>query len=660
MATNTSLNISHPQIPIFKGDSYEFWSIKMTMLFKSQELWEYVETGYEENGENEAHNKEHRKKDAKALFFIQQAVDDSIFPRIAAATRANQAWATLKTEFQGSSKVITVKLQSLRRDFETSFMKHNESVQDFLARVSSVVGQMKAYGEKISDDIVVAKVLRSLPSKFDHVVAAIEESKDLSTFSFDELMGSLQAHEARINRSNMHGEERAFQTRGESESSNQHVRGRGRGSYRGRGRGRNTTIKCLICNKPGHSNNYCWYKPEEGVNYAEQEEDNFLFMAIATMKEEKNEIWYLDSGCSNHMTGDRSKFKDLNESIKSQVRLGDNKQLQIEGKGITEVLTGNQKRCIKDVHLLILAHNSIECRLELVRRTKHHPYSQVENEDEESILEQEMSKEDVTEMPNYVHSPHISTPNTSIEGEDTIAPLALFAGDPVTVEEAMEIEEWRLAMKEELSSIEKNQTWELTDLPEAFLNGDLKEEVYVTQPPGFESKTKMGKLQYFLGLEVIRGQEGIIISQRKYVDDTLKKFNMQGCKTVATPMNISEKLMTEDDTELTDAKVYRSLVGRLLYVTHSRPDVAYSVGVLSRFMHRPTMHHFGAARRVLRSKKQATVALSSTEAEYVAACASACQAVWLRGILSDLGQQQSRATSIKCDNQSAVFKSTSE
>ena len=249
-------------------------------------------------------------------------------------------------------------MQSLRRDFETSFMKHNESVQDFLARVSSVVGQMKAYGDKISDEIVVAKVLRSLPSKFDHVVAAIEESKDLSTFSFDELMGSLQAHEARINRSNMNNEERAFQTRGESESSNQHVRGRGRGSYRGRGRGRNTTLKCSHCNKPGHSDNYCWYKPEDSVNYAEQEEDNFLFMAIATTKEEKNEIWYLDSGCSNHMTGDHSKFKDLDESIKSQVRLGDNKQLQIEGKGIAEVSTGNQKRCIRDVQFApSSAHN---------------------------------------------------------------------------------------------------------------------------------------------------------------------------------------------------------------------------------------------------------------------------------------------------------------
>nr|GFB32220.1 retrovirus-related Pol polyprotein from transposon TNT 1-94 [Tanacetum cinerariifolium] len=80
-------------------------------------------------------------------------------------------------------------------------------------------------------------------------------------------------------------------------------------------------------------------------------------MAIATTKEEKNEIWYLDSGCSNHMTGDRSKFKDLDESIKSHVRLGDNQQLQIKGKCITEVSTGNQKRCIRVHFAPSLAHN---------------------------------------------------------------------------------------------------------------------------------------------------------------------------------------------------------------------------------------------------------------------------------------------------------------
>ncbi|XP_071688831.1 uncharacterized protein [Rutidosis leptorrhynchoides] len=227
MATNTtSLNVSQPPIPIFKGDSYKFWSTEMKTLFKSLDLWDLVENGYVETSDDGEKSKENQKRDAKSLFIIQQAAEESIFSRIAAATTSNEAWTILQTEFKGSSKVITVKLQSLRRDFETSYMKHGETVQGYLARISSVVSQMKSYGDKITDEIVVAKVLRSLEPKFDHVVAAIEESKDLSKFSFDELMGSLQSHEVRINRSTVREEEKAFQIKGEPEPS--YLRSRGR------------------------------------------------------------------------------------------------------------------------------------------------------------------------------------------------------------------------------------------------------------------------------------------------------------------------------------------------------------------------------------------------------------------------------------------------
>lgn len=223
----------------------------MKTLFKSQDLWELVEKGIAEGIEDEAKQKENQKRDSKALFVIQQAVDESIFSRIAASTTAQQAWSILKTEFQGSSKVIIVKLQSLRREFETCNMKGNESVQEYLARISAIVSQMRSYGEKITDETVVAKALRSLSPKFDHVVAAIEESKDLSVFSFDELMGSLQAHEVRINRSSRQEEQTAFQVKSKGEFSNS--RGRGRGSFRGRGRGRSTPLQCSHCNKRGHT-----------------------------------------------------------------------------------------------------------------------------------------------------------------------------------------------------------------------------------------------------------------------------------------------------------------------------------------------------------------------------------------------------------------------
>ncbi|GKE88173.1 hypothetical protein Tco_1565648 [Tanacetum coccineum] len=78
MATSAgNINVSQPQIPIFKGDSYEFWSIKMKTLFRSQDLWDHIENNVESS--NEAQTKEYEKKDAKALVFIQQAVDESIF-----------------------------------------------------------------------------------------------------------------------------------------------------------------------------------------------------------------------------------------------------------------------------------------------------------------------------------------------------------------------------------------------------------------------------------------------------------------------------------------------------------------------------------------------------------------------------------------------------
>ncbi|GKC45934.1 retrovirus-related pol polyprotein from transposon TNT 1-94 [Tanacetum coccineum] len=284
-------------------------------------------------------------------FATNSYLDESIFPRIVVATSSKQAWLILKTEFQGSSKVITVKLQSHRRDFETSVMKNNESVQDYLARVSAIVSQMRSYGEKIADEVIVAKVLRSLTPKFNHVVAAIEESKDLSKFSFDELMGSLQALEARITRSVVFEEEKAFQTKGESQFTSQRARGRGRGGFRGRGPSRNSSRYCSICQKPRHTADFCLSKTGKAKFVEDTDEQvDYLFMAKGEMGEVTKEAWYIESGCSHHMTGDKTKFKELDETVKSIVCLGDDKQLKIEGRGTVSVTPGKQAKHIKDVH----------------------------------------------------------------------------------------------------------------------------------------------------------------------------------------------------------------------------------------------------------------------------------------------------------------------
>lgn len=202
----------------------------------------------------------------------------------------------------------------------------------------------------------------------------------------------------------------------------------------------------------------------------------------------------------------------------------------------------------------------------------------------------------------------------------------------------------------------------------------------------------------------------ILMSQEKYARDLLIRFGMSGCNTEDTPMNSNERLQLDDNADKADAEMYRRLVGSLIYLTHTRPDIAYSVSLVSRYMQNPSKNHFGAAKRVLRyvagtlkfglwfkranegqgvilsgfsdsdwagcmddrkstsasiftigsaaitwsTKKQQTVALSSTEAEYIASTAATCQAIWLRRILKDLMLSQEEATTIYCDNRSTI------
>ncbi|GJS44428.1 putative gag-pol polyprotein, identical [Tanacetum coccineum] len=161
-------------------------------------------------------------------------------------------------------------------------MKTSESAQDYLLRVSTLVNKMKFYGDQINEEAVVSKVSRSLGSKFNHVVAAIEEAHDLSSYSFDELMSSLLAHKDRLNSAQEQTKEKVFKVKGDSSSKgiveSSDFRGNNRGGYRGRGHGRGrgggrsefderqnrNPNQWRNCNKYGHKYVDCWSKPKSG------------------------------------------------------------------------------------------------------------------------------------------------------------------------------------------------------------------------------------------------------------------------------------------------------------------------------------------------------------------------------------------------------------
>ncbi|XP_057249968.1 uncharacterized mitochondrial protein AtMg00810-like [Beta vulgaris subsp. vulgaris] len=115
--------------------------------------------------------------------------------------------------------------------------------------------------------------------------------------------------------------------------------------------------------------------------------------------------------------------------------------------------------------------------------------------------------------------------------------------------------------------------------------------------------TDLGAMKYFLGMQVKQSPGRIFLSQEKYADDLLKKFNMSECKPLATPMALNERLSKNDGKEKVDASIYRSLVGSLIYLTHTRPDIIHAVSIVSRFMSEPSKAHLAAAKRILRYVK---------------------------------------------------------
>ncbi|KAL0292318.1 UNVERIFIED_CONTAM: hypothetical protein Sangu_3255400 [Sesamum angustifolium] len=207
-------------VPIFSGQNYDYWAIKMKTYFQSQKLWELVEEGVtlpEDSSTSSSAEKgklENKKaKDSEALYYIQTAVADHIFPRISVATSAKEAWSILQKEYQGSAKVRIIKLQTLRRDFENMKMKDSETIDEYYTKVRELVNQLKAYGEDIPEKRVVEKLLISVTEKYDPIVTTIEETKDITTLTVTELVGSLEAYEKRRSRREENSLENAFQSK---------------------------------------------------------------------------------------------------------------------------------------------------------------------------------------------------------------------------------------------------------------------------------------------------------------------------------------------------------------------------------------------------------------------------------------------------------------
>eukprot|EP00253_Pinus_taeda_P014456 PITA_14456 len=217
----------------------------------------------------------------------------------------------------------------------------------------------------------------------------------------------------------------------------------------------------------------------------------------------------------------------------------------------------------------------------------------------------------------------------------------------------------------------------------------------------------LGELTYFLGLQIQQKEGGIFLSQTKYLKQILKKYGMEDAKPVCTPMVTGCSLSANDESAAVHQPTYRSMIGSLLYLTGTRPDIMHAVGIVGRFQANPKETHLQAVKRIFKylqgtqnyglwyprdtdltlhaytdadwdgsvddrkstsggaffmgsrlvswfSKKQSSIALSTAEAEYVAVASCCTQLLWMMQNLQDFQISCTPPIPILCDNTSAI------
>ncbi|KAH9762966.1 hypothetical protein KPL70_001008 [Citrus sinensis] len=601
-----------------------------------------------------------------------------------------------------------------------------DEVGDDIPKPSSQwMNTLGALGKTFLNSEKVKKIIRSLPKEWRPKRTAIEEAKDLNTLPLDDLIGSLISYEDDLVAEKEHEEKKKsiafkaskYESDGESEPDDEELAmlaRRFRKFFKKTGERRNfrnfknhrekkEAITCYECKKPGHIRSECPLinklkkkamvatcddsEEESSDEEGSQEVSNLALMAIGGdddlnegLKKKKNK-WYLDSGCSRHMTGNYAWFSSFTKIENGgDVSFGDNSKGKILGIGNVGKISSTL------IENVLIRPNLNKTPYELWKDRKPNigyfkvfrcKYFVLNTKDNLGKFD---PKSDVGIFLGYSNSSkayRVYNKRTLVVEESMH--ITFDESNPSFTEKVVVDDN---AEEEEQQEEASNDNQEDATLGIVLLK-------HSPRSGGFEM-SMMGELKYFLGLQIKQNEEGIFINQAKYVKDLLKRFGIDDSKTKNTPMSTTTKLDKDEKGKEVDIKMYRGMIESLLYLTASRPDIMFSVCLCARFQSCPKESHLLAVKRIFRylsgtidiglwyprgthidltcysdadfagykvdrkstsgtcyilghslvswfSKKQNSVALSTTEAEYIAAGSCCAQALLMKQTLRDYG-----------------------
>ncbi|XP_013703493.2 uncharacterized protein LOC106407215 [Brassica napus] len=316
--------------PMLSATNYTVWAIRMKTLLKVHKAWDVIEQETEEIEKNDM-----------AIALIFQSIPEALVLQVGDIDNAKKVWEAIKARHMGADRVKEARLQTLVAEFDHLKMKDNDTIDNLVGKLSEIASKSSALGEIIEETKLVKKFLSSLPRKrYIHIVASLEQVLDLKTTSFKDIIGRLKAYEERVC---------AEEEEDAPDSQN----------------------KLMYTSNEGHFASSCpdrLLKLQEAYETKEDDthEADALMMHEVVYLNERNvkpkefetytsrdNIWYLDNGASNHMTGNRHYFKALDETITGKVRFGDDSRIDIKGKGSILFCTKNgDRKTLADVYFI--------------------------------------------------------------------------------------------------------------------------------------------------------------------------------------------------------------------------------------------------------------------------------------------------------------------
>ncbi|KAK3022536.1 hypothetical protein RJ639_047474 [Escallonia herrerae] len=399
----------------------------------------------------------------------------------------------MKKKYQGNTRAKRVQLQALRREFEALQMNFGESVSEYFSRATAIANKMRIHGEKLEDVTIVEKILRLMTSKFNFVICFIKESKDIDTLSIDELQSSLLVHEQKITQQDK--EEQALQAAAATTTTT---------NPRGAASQGNWNI-CDGPNSTGHKPSIHFgkrkgYCPNQGNSHSIS---NVLFvpdlktnlLSAGQFQENGYEISIKDGVCQIQdeklgliaqvkMTANRipdEKRKKLDDKREKCIFLGvsdQSKAYKLYNPSTKKIVISRDVVFYED-QTWPWNENGVKQHVPSIGLAKDDEETQMENEQEPAVTpnisqDTQSMPIDVADDAQRSHRARrrptwmLDYEVTGIDqSEDPLTHFALFLDcDPTTFEEAVKESKWRNAMDDEIAAIKRNNTWELTNLPE--------------------------------------------------------------------------------------------------------------------------------------------------------------------------------------------------